>query len=175
MQTRRFTKFFLFFGSFEMPKDELTKSQLEQQDRVDNSIKALLLDLGLAEKGIIETDWWDIQAISRIRASIETSLNMTEPEKFEFYPWIPEAQPNQPLSWVFRMEQKLLPILPPKCPECKEPLKGVEYVSYERYNFHEDGSYDEEKWGGDVDIKCPSCNADVSDVFPDGPMNWTPI
>ena len=68
-----------------MPQ-ELTKREVEQQDKVDNAIHALLIELAPAG---VELEW-DISVISEIRENIVEHFKKTVPDfkEREFYAWI---------------------------------------------------------------------------------------
>jgi ribosomal protein L37AE/L43A len=60
---------------------------------------------------------------------------------------------------------------PPVCPDCGEPLKSVIWeVDPDHYEF-KNGSYTLKTEGGGV-TRCPHCEADLSDLFPEGPVNY---
>jgi len=61
---------------------------------------------------------------------------------------------------------------PPKCPECKKPLTIVYENVYETYEFNKKyGSYNEIGFGS-MEIRCPNCNTDLSDIFEQGVCNF---
>ena len=64
---------------------ELTQEQISQQDSVDNLIHTLLGDLHI---GYGE---WDMEKISTVREAIQDVFNMTQEERYSFYPWLKEA------------------------------------------------------------------------------------
>ena len=63
---------------------------------------------------------------------------------------------------------------PPKCPNCKKLLDTVNENMYERYEFDKKyGIYKEQTMGGNLEVKCPYCNEDISDLFPEGACNFS--
>ncbi|WP_309492688.1 hypothetical protein [Candidatus Hecatella orcuttiae] len=64
---------------------------------------------------------------------------------------------------------------PPKCPECGEPLNGVYFDTSEYYVFDPSaGTYLSDEKSGEGYTKCPKCDADLFDLFPNGPINFKP-
>ncbi len=66
---------------------ELTDTQIERQDFVDNTIYEMLIDLIPSEKSM----HWDIDSIGRVRdviAQVFVEKNLCSEQ--EFYPYIPE-------------------------------------------------------------------------------------
>jgi len=63
--------------------------------------------------------------------------------------------------------------LPPKCSSCEEPLFEVFENEYNTYVFDPaSGTYKEHDWKGDMEIRCPNCNAKLWDIFPEGVCNY---
>jgi len=63
--------------------------------------------------------------------------------------------------------------IPPKCPSCEDPLFEVLENEYKTYVFDPaSGTYKDHEWKGDIEIRCPNCNATLWDVFPDGACNY---
>jgi len=63
--------------------------------------------------------------------------------------------------------------LPPKCASCEEPLFEVFENEYNTYVFDSaSGTYKEHDWKGDMEIRCPNCNAKLWDIFPEGVCNY---
>jgi len=61
---------------------------------------------------------------------------------------------------------------PPRCPNCGSNLFRVNVDTYECYTYvSEKGTYKETT--PDVDISCPDCSADLSDLFPNGVCNYS--
>ena len=62
---------------------------------------------------------------------------------------------------------------PPKCPFCEEAILEVFENEYNTYIFDStSGTYKEHEWKGDMEIRCPNCNAKLWDVFPEGVCNY---
>ncbi len=60
---------------------------------------------------------------------------------------------------------------PPVCPHCGEPLKTVNWTAYEDYELNEEtGEYTLK--AESRESTCPKCEADLSEIFPDGPINY---
>jgi ribosomal protein L34E len=60
---------------------------------------------------------------------------------------------------------------PPNCPECGEALTTVRWeVDSDLYRWSVN-KYSLSSEGGGT-TRCPHCDADVSDLFPDGPVNY---
>jgi uncharacterized protein with PIN domain len=60
---------------------------------------------------------------------------------------------------------------PPKCPYCKTELLRVFETNRLIYEFSQSqGRYLEVH--GEAEMRCPVCNADLYDVFPDGVCNF---
>ncbi len=66
---------------------ELTNEQLQRQDKVDNAIHNLFQEL--LGNPIGDPLPWDIEKISRVRDAIQDAFDMTDEQRFAFYPWIP--------------------------------------------------------------------------------------
>ena len=67
-------------------------------------------------------------------------------------------------------------IQPPKCPSCGTDLTIVEETENTAltYRFNsETGTYEEIDLAEWSEIECPDCEADLSDIFPDGVGNYT--
>jgi phage FluMu protein Com len=63
--------------------------------------------------------------------------------------------------------------LPPKCASCEEPLFEVFENEYNTYVFDSaSGTYKKHDWKGDMEIRCPNCNAKLWDIFPEGVCNY---
>jgi len=61
----------------------------------------------------------------------------------------------------------------PKCPECKAELKTVYENVYETYVFDEKkGTYKEETFTGELEVKCIYCGVDLSELFEEGACNY---
>ena len=60
---------------------------------------------------------------------------------------------------------------PPRCPYCKERLVKVHENDYSTYVFDPaSGTYKVED--GLIEMFCPSCDAKLYDVFPEGVCNY---
>ncbi len=60
----------------------------------------------------------------------------------------------------------------PKCKECENILITVQETTYEKYEFNKKtGAYDEASYG-ELIVKCPRCCKDISDMFPEGAINF---
>lgn len=109
--------------------DELTRGQTEHQDAVDTAIEAMLEDI--LPKGL-HVDW-DMPHISEIRDFIEDHFNMTEAQRFRFYPWVANKDEasecdncglrflNEELRPVKDLHERVEPGCPMpagECPDC---------------------------------------------------------
>lgn len=62
---------------------------------------------------------------------------------------------------------------PPICPSCGYKLKKVWENDYQTYIFNpKTGTYICEEFAGDIEIKCPECEADLTDIFEEGACNY---
>ncbi len=63
---------------------------------------------------------------------------------------------------------------PPICDKCGKPLERIGYYTYSAWTFNsETGAYENTTmWGGTADSKCSHCENDVSEHFPEGPVNY---
>lgn len=66
---------------------ELTKSQLIQQDFVDNCIFEMLKDI----TGCPDLEW-NIEAIGNVRDAVIEYYYSDEDDEYEFYPWILDSE-----------------------------------------------------------------------------------
>ena len=66
------------------------------------------------------------------------------------------------------------PNTPEICSKCGNPLELVDYHTYSQWKFNpETGSYDNNTlWDGTAEVKCAHCENDVSELFPEGPVNY---
>ena len=62
---------------------------------------------------------------------------------------------------------------PPKCPHCDKLLDITNETVYERYVFDKKTGTYTEQFGGDLEVKCPYCKEDISDLFPEGVCNFS--
>ncbi len=62
---------------------------------------------------------------------------------------------------------------PEICPKCGKPLDHVDYYEYSQWKFNPDtGAYDNNSlYGGTAEVKCPHCENDLGELFPEGPAN----
>jgi hypothetical protein len=89
-----------------------------------------------------------LKKLRELRAYIETAARDTYDPK-------PTTQPT------FKV---------PLCPSCSEPLKRIEINETLTGAFDpKTGKYTED---GELETKCLECEADLYDVFPDGPCNY---
>ena len=62
---------------------------------------------------------------------------------------------------------------PPECPCCGIPLYTVSEELYEAYRFNpETGEYELEVNTSVLVVRCPSCEADLSEFFEEGACNF---
>jgi uncharacterized protein with PIN domain len=59
---------------------------------------------------------------------------------------------------------------PPKCPNCGEPLERVAMTDYITATWNSEKGYFEEE--GSLEMRCTKCDADLSDIFPEGVCNY---
>jgi len=67
---------------------------------------------------------------------------------------------------------------PPKCPNCKKPLFEVWENEYSYLTFKwdsEKGVYKETSdfFDGELEVICPYCNSDITELFEDGVCNFS--
>jgi len=61
----------------------------------------------------------------------------------------------------------------PKCPSCEKVLTIVWENTHIDYKWlPKKGFYAEDTYTGDLENRCPNCEADLSEVFPDGVCNY---
>jgi len=60
---------------------------------------------------------------------------------------------------------------PEICPKCGKPLDCVDHYEYSQWKFNPDiGAYDNiSLYGGSSEVKCPHCEYDLGELFPEGP------
>ena len=64
--------------------------------------------------------------------------------------------------------------MPPRCPKCNKPLETVKEIEEEQYRYNpKTGSYTRATlFLSSLQVVCPKCGADITDLFPDGVCNY---
>ena len=65
--------------------------------------------------------------------------------------------------------------MPPRCPKCNKPLETVKEIGEKRREYRynpKKGEYFETKSSSSLEIVCPECGADITDLFPDGTLGY---